>query len=184
MIARHLAGVRESTARTAAESQATERCDSRRHRGRSPGRRSSRQPHVTASNIKRVGVQSRRFCAMCTFCARFRHATIPPRSRSALRDSFRSRISRDRTTPYANDRMLFDRCRNAADALRRRSNVRLTRHRSAPAPRKTAARLSSPGPLLLFFLAARVKDHTSRLARAHHQGFPKLSGETFLVCEV
>jgi hypothetical protein len=39
--------------------------------------------------------------------------------------------------------------------------------------------LSSPGPVLLFFLAGRVKDHTSRLARAHHRRFPKLSGETF-----
>lgn len=114
-------------------------------------RADSRTLRRPTSNV--LGGQSRHFCATCTFCARFRHATTPPPSRSAQRGLFPPRISRDRTMPYANYRMLFVRRRNAADALMRRSNVRLTRHRSAPAPRKTAARLSSPGPLLLFFLA-------------------------------
>lgn len=149
-----LAGAWNQRARTAGESRLrAERCDS-------PGvvddrppddRADSRTLRRPTSNV--LGGQSRHFCATCTFCARFRHATTPPPSRSAQRDLFTPRISRDRTMPYANYRMLFVRRRNAADALMRRSNVRLTRHRSAPAPRKTAARLSSPGPLLLFFLA-------------------------------
>ena len=179
-----IAGVRNQRARTAGESHAA---GAMGFGGvvvdRSPddraGSRTLRHP-----TSKVFGGQSRHFCATCTFCARFRHATTPPPSRSAQHEPFISRDRTIRTMPYANYRMRFVRRRNAADALTQGSNVRLTRHRSAPAPRKTAARLSSPGPLLLFFLAARVKDHTSRLARAHHQGFPKLSGETFLVCEV
>ncbi len=123
------------------------------------------------SNVFEGG--SRHFCAAGTFCARFRHATTKPRTQRVRavvkRPPQPSLISLYRTMPYAIYRRQFDCCRKCADALRHKSNCCLTRHNSAPASRKSAARSSSRGPVWLSSSSARVRSHASRLARAHHQ---------------
>ena len=158
---------------TAAESRAMGRHESRPQTLRSPGgdHADNCKLQRLTSNVFEGG--SRHFCAAGTFCARFRHATTKPRTqrvRAVLkRPPQSSLISLYRTMPYAIYRRQFDCCRKCADALRHKSNCCLTRHNSAPASRKSAARSSSRGPVWLSSSSARVRSHASRLARAHHQ---------------
>jgi hypothetical protein len=74
--------------------------------------RPCRQLHIRRLTSNVFGRQSRHFCATCTFCARFRHATTPSASRSAQRVHPDLAIEQDR-------RRLFASC-SIADRMRQR----------------------------------------------------------------
>lgn len=156
-----------------------ERCDSPGVVDDRPPRRSRRQPHVTAPDIKRArraiasflcdmhflrAFPSRDDTTSVTFgAARFVPASHISRQNNAVRE-----LSHAVCSPT--------KCGRCADAQIKRSPYA---SQKCPCPAQNGRALVQPRTPFAVFSCRRVKGHTSRLTRAHHQRFPKLSGETF-----
>jgi len=115
MIARCFAGAQDSMSTEHRRITCAGVCDSWAANPSFSGRRSRRQRHVTASDIKRVRLGIASFLCDVHFLRAFSSRDDTPASRSAQRNSF---ISDDRTIPCASCRMLCDRWKNAADTLK------------------------------------------------------------------